>query len=116
MNEKGRLAKIDRANAAIAKAREGAEVIVEQFIEAKNFNKLVEKAKEEQRAIDNEFGEQAGSIAVYITHALAANEGDGNRRVIQEAAKMGIQPLPNYRGERLEAMTCLTQILEYEEK
>lgn len=109
-----RLAKIERANTVIATERKKAEIIVDEFIKSRDFENLLAMAKEEQQIIERQFGEDVGSIAIYITDGIQERWHEGNRLIIDETSKMGIEPQPSFIGERLQAMNCLNQILTEE--
>jgi hypothetical protein len=106
-----RLARIEKANEAIALARKSAEIIVDEFVERRSFSDLVSRAREEHEAILSEFGADSSAVITYVTDAIQARWEDGNRIIIEEAGRIGIESHPNDIGKRLQARDCLNQIL-----
>lgn len=111
MLERQRLAKIERVNSALFYAKNAAEVIVDKFIEGRNFTNLVSKIRKENGAILSQFGLDASAITTYVTDVIQERWEDGNRLIIEEAKKLGIEPHPNYIGDRVQAENCLRQLL-----
>jgi hypothetical protein len=51
-------------------------------------------------------------LSMRLVDRLSETLPAANQAIIAEAEKRGISPLENFRGERLQALSCLAQLLE----
>lgn len=115
VSEAERLNAIESYNAAISQARKIAELVVDEFIESKSFSGLVSLVRKEHEAILSQFSIDSSAITTYVTDVIQERWEGGNRLIIEEARELGIEPHPNYIGDRVQAESCLRQLLANEQ-
>jgi len=110
--EKERRASVLRVKLRFRREEKAAVELVRDYVEAKDFDKFVLGLVVKQREISRTYGEGFSALTMRITDRLHEEWEQGNRVIIEESARHGIEPRPNIIGVRLQAGSCLDQLLK----
>lgn len=84
--------------------------IVEEYIRTGELAILVQKARDITRALEAvEF--PMGHVCILISDKVAKTSPDASKKLISDALSLGVSPEENYYGDRVEAMSCLFQLI-----
>lgn len=97
---------------AVEVTRGVVEHSIQSFAMNRDLDVLLESAKEALEIARRYYPLAPISFASLYTDQFALRRGELNKEIIQRSKERGVSPWPNFMGERLQATTCLAQLLE----
>jgi hypothetical protein len=119
MEERSVQAQVDSEiySTAYRELTERVSVIACEFNETGDFQRLVDEALAERARVLKDGMINPTHIPILVTDKLSLTEGGfGNESLVSESKKRETQPLENFLGPRLQAMSCLLQIFRKEDE